>query len=283
MRWPADHPVLTDPALAPWASGADRVCPDAEVVRVLRHVPGRRVATLVRSREGQAVLKVYASSRARGGHRRLTALAESSAGGHVPRPLAHRKGHVALIEYVEGTPLDVLDDEAFVEGSRLAGEALLRLHRSGAVLGRAWTFEDEVRQLRETSGPATRDLVDEAIERWRPAEEDAVPSHRDCYPAQTVLARGTVRFIDLDDAAMSPPSLDVGNFLAHVRRDGAIGRRPRRVAASAERAFVQGYGGPTKALDAWEALALARLAALAETRHRDRAQMQALARLLEER
>jgi Ser/Thr protein kinase RdoA (MazF antagonist) len=274
---------VTDPALAPWASGADRICPEAEVVRVLRHVPGRRVASLVRSSQGDAVLKVYASSRARGGHRRLTILAESSAGRHVPRPLAHRKGHVALIEYVAGTPLDRLDDGGYVTGAGLAGDALRHLHGSGAVLDRTWRLEDEIAQLRRTSGPKTSALVEFAISRWATPSEEVVPSHRDCYPAQVVLAGDTVRFIDLDDAAMAPRSLDVGNFLAHVRRDTAVGQRDRNMGDAAAKAFVEGYGGSTPALQAWESMALARLVALAETRHRDPDQMLALARLLEER
>src|SRR5262245_9349301 len=123
VRWPADHPALTDPALASWAVDADRLCPEAEVIRVLRHLPGRRVTTLVRTHDGLAVLKLFATSRARGGHRRLSAFADSPARSLVPRPLGYRKGHLALVEFIPGTPLDRVADVALTPAAGLAGRA----------------------------------------------------------------------------------------------------------------------------------------------------------------
>ena len=99
MRWPADHPVLVDEALAARAGGADELARGAAIGTVLRHLPGRRVATAVRLLDGtDAVLKVFASPRARGNDRRLAALAVSSAGELVPRSLGvDRAGHVSLV------------------------------------------------------------------------------------------------------------------------------------------------------------------------------------------
>lgn len=268
MRWPADHPALTDPALAPWAGEADRLCPLAEVVRVLRHLPGRRVTTLVSTSGGLAVLKLFATSRARGGHDRLTALAESPAGSLVPGPIGYRKGHLALVEFVPGTPLDQLGDDVLVPAADLAGRALRRLHDSGAELDRTWGPSDEIVQLRRTAGPATRNDVERAIARWTPPVEGrSVPSHRDCHPAQVVWNEEGVRFIDLDDSAMAPRALDVGNFLAHLQAEALLERRTKEAAAAAVDAFASGYGQEPPALRPWTQLALARLAALAETRH----------------
>src|SRR5688572_8290476 len=114
MRWPPDHPAVTDPALAAWAEGAEHLCPEAEVVRVLRHVPGRRVSTLVRIARGEAVLKIFASPRARGGHRLLSAFADSDAADLLPLSLGQRDAHVALVEFVHGISLDHLEDGRFV-------------------------------------------------------------------------------------------------------------------------------------------------------------------------
>ena len=283
MRWPDDHPVLTDPALAPWAGEADRLCPEAEVIRVLRHLPGRRVTTLVRTGEGLAVLKVFATSRARGGHRRLIAFAESPAGSLVPHPLGHRKGHLVLMEYIAGTPLDQLADGALVAGAELAGRALRRLHESGAELDRQWGPTDEIAQLRRTAGPATRAAVERTINRWTPpAQGPAVPSHRDFYPAQVVMTEDGVRFIDLDDSAMAPRALDVGNFLAHLRMDALLARRGNHATIAASETFVSGYGSEPPALAEWMSLALSRLAALAETRHKSVRRAEALSRALDQ-
>ncbi|GAC1320642.1 MAG: hypothetical protein NVSMB25_13300 [Thermoleophilaceae bacterium] len=277
MHWPPDHPVLTDRALARWREGAERLCPDATAVRVLRHLPDRRVTTLVQLRGGLAVLKVFATPRAGDNHRRLTALATVGAAGLVPRSLgADDSGHVGLIELVPGTPLDEVSDEQLASCAERAGDALRRLHGSGARLDRSWTIVDEQRQLRRTAGRSTRAAAEDAIGRWAPRAGTLVPSHRDCYPAQAIANQGEVRFIDLDDAAMAPPGLDTGNFLAHLLKDALVGLRPWPHSMRAMDAFLEGYGGAPAGLGAWARLSLMRLAALAETRHRDPEQAQRL-------
>jgi Ser/Thr protein kinase RdoA (MazF antagonist) len=270
VRWPPDHPAVTDPALARWRAGVESVCPQAEVVRVLRYVPGRRVATRVRTGAQEAVLKIFAKPRARGNHRRLTTLANTSAAGLVPAPLGvDERGHVGLVEFVAGTPLADLHGDRLTEAAREAGEVLRRLHDSGAVLDREWSIEKEVVQLRRTAGARTRETIESAIGR---CEHDVgngcVPAHRDCYPAQAVLGSAGVRLIDLDDAAMAPPGLDVGNFTAHLIKDAAVGAVPEEVASRAVAAFLDGYGDVLTDHRSWECLSLARLAGLAETRDR---------------
>ena len=52
-------------------------------------------------------------------------------------------------------------------------------------------------------------------------------------------AEGEVRWIDLDDAAMAPRGLDVGNFVAHLRRDAVVGADRQRGLEAVE----QGAGG----------------------------------------
>jgi Ser/Thr protein kinase RdoA (MazF antagonist) len=282
MQWPADHPAVTDPALARWAGDADRLCPEADAVEVLRYLPGRRVTTLVRTEQGLAVLKLFATSRARGGHRRLIALAASPAAPFVPRPLGHRKGHVALVEFIPGTPMDRIEGGGFTEASRAAGWTLRRIHDSGAKLDREWDVGAEVDQLRRTAGVATAPVVERAISRWLPPEDGApVPSHRDCHPAQAVVGAAGVRFIDLDDSAMAPRGLDVGNFVAHLRMDDVLGRRTGEDVGAAIEAFLTGYGFEPSGTWAWASLSLARLAALAESRHGSAEQARRLAEELE--
>jgi Ser/Thr protein kinase RdoA (MazF antagonist) len=283
MRWPADHPAVEDAALAPWAADVDRLCPDATVVRVLRHVRGRRVSTLVSTPRGPAVLKVFATSRARGGHRRLVALAESPAGPFVPRSIGNRKGHLLLIEFVPGVPMSEVDDGALREAAALAGQALRAMHDSEVVLDRVWTVEREFEQLRRTAGPGTSPLVERVIARTTLSPDaPMVPSHRDFHPAQVVVGDDGVRFVDLDDAAMAPRGLDVGNFVAHLEAEAEVGRRSRPAVSAAIAAFLAGYRIQPQAFDAWRRLTLARLVALAETRHGSPSQALRLAAALEE-
>lgn len=271
MRWPSGHPALTDGALAVWAPGADEVCAEGVVVDVLRHVPGRRVTSLMETPAGPAVLKIFANPRARGNHRRLLALASSPAADSVPRTLAaDRTGHVGLVEFVPGSTLTAADPGRLPGACFEAGRRVARLHNSGVVLDRTWRVDDELGQLRQTWGPATRASLGDLVDRWRrPTEEVVVSAHRDCHPGQAVTTPdGSVRWIDLDDAAMAPPGLDVGNFLAHLTREGVLGRRSAEEVAAARDAFLAGYGRPPAELSQWELLSLARLAGLAETRHR---------------
>ena len=179
--------------------------------------------------------------------------------------------------------MDQLPDDVLVSAADLAGRALRRLHESGAELNRTWGPSDEIVQLRRTAGPATRKDVERAIAEWTPAAEGrSVPSHRDCHPAQVVWTEEGVRFIDLDDSAMAPPGLDVGNFLAHLQAEALLERRRKEAAAAAIDAFTNGYGSQPPALGPWMYLALARLAALAETRHKSVDQATALCRALEQ-
>ena len=62
-----DHPLLTDAALRPFQEAATDLAGGSRIVGVLRHLPGRRVTTLLeRETDGQrTVLKVFASPRAR--------------------------------------------------------------------------------------------------------------------------------------------------------------------------------------------------------------------------
>lgn len=281
MRWPADHPTQTDEALAEWRDGADELCPDAVVVRVLRHLPQRRVATLVDTPDGPGVLKIFARPRARGNHRRLQALADSHA-VLVPRPRGvDRSGHVSLVSFVEGTVFDQLDDDAFVRAAPLVGEALRTLHNSAVELDRRWTIDDELTQLERRFSREVAALVPDAIAaRDALASAKLVPAHRDCHPRQVVACGTAVRWIDLDDAAMASPALDVGNFVAHLRRDAAIAARDPDVTAVAIDRFVAGYGSWPSGGEQWEQLTLARLAGLAERRHQRADWSAAIAQLL---
>ena len=270
MHWPIDHPVNTDPPLRTWADGAQQLCPEASVLTVLRHLPRRRVASLVETTRGRGVLKVFASPRARGNVRRLESLRRSSAGHLVPEPWGvDDAGHVSLVAFVVGEVFDCLNDDRFVATAELAGVALRQLHDSAAVLDRTWSLDDELRLLVSRATTTTHRSVDMAVGRAAHLASDLlVSAHRDCHPRQLVTIAHGVCWIDLDDAAMAPSGLDVGNMVAHLRRDAVLGRRSPAASERAIVAFRSGYGDTASDVDSWEQLSLLRLAGLATSRHR---------------
>jgi Phosphotransferase enzyme family len=257
MQWPLDHPAVTDEALAPWAHHADTVASGAQFVRLLRHLPARRVATQVRMADGQqAVLKVFAGPRARGNGRRLEALQRSSVSNLVPRPLGvDATGHVSLVEWIEGVMFDQAPHGRFAEAAFQVGVSLRQLHESGVDLDRSWTIRKELALLEKRQTPTVQLLVKTmgGMEYLgeQLADEPLVTAHRDCHLRQAVMAHDSARWIDLDDCAMAPAGLDVGNMIAHLKREAAIGLRDQRVVDEAVAAFRKGYG----------------LCGLAETRH----------------
>lgn len=271
MRWPDAGPP-DDERLAEAIAASRSFAPHVTVHEVLRHVRGRRITASATTDDGSTVVvKLFHGPRARGNHRRLQALHEAGLGDAVPASLGHDEtGRVGLVGYRPGIVLDQVADRDFVVACHRAGAALAALHHSGAMLDREWTLDDELEQLRTRAPGSIAPLVLDVIERFdAPSLTPVVPSHRDCHPRQLVVAGAHVHWIDLDDAAMAVPGLDVGNMLAHLSREHLLGRRARALADAARAAFRDAYSwsyGEAELLR-WEVLSLTRLAGLAESRH----------------
>ena len=280
MRWP-DGGIPDDDRLADAIAASQSFAPQVSVNEVLRHVRGRRITASATTDDGRpVVVKLFHGPRARGNHRRLQALHDAGLGDTVPVSLGHDDtGRIGLVGYRPGTVLDQVEDRDFVGSCQRAGTALAALHRSGATLDREWTLDDELAQLRNRAPGSIAELVLDVIDRFgAPSPTAIVPSHRDCHPRQLVVAGLGVHWIDLDDAAMAVPGLDVGNMLAHLSREHLLGRRPRALTDAARAAFREAYewSHGEAELRRWEVLSLARLAGLAESRHRSLDQRDAL-------
>jgi Ser/Thr protein kinase RdoA (MazF antagonist) len=245
--------------------------PDITVSTVLRHVVGRRVTALGDAGNQPVVVKVFHGQRARGNHRRLTALAAAGLTDIVPVSFGcDATGHVSVVEHRPGLGLEQLPDRAYVSACEAAGLALRRIHDSTAKLDRVWRLDDEVAQLGRRTPEGLQTLVaDVAADARRAVESGFVPAHRDCHPRQLVIEGEHVAWIDLDDCAMAPRELDVGNMIAHLTREHVVGRRDRVTASASRCAFLDGYSWSFVPADLarWERLSLVRLAGLAETRH----------------
>ncbi len=280
MQW-CDGVMPTDERLADAIADARRFAEHITVDRVLRHVAGRRITALATTDDGRTVVvKIFHGPRARGNDRRLQTLHAAGLAGLVPTPLGHDpSGRIGVLDFRPGTVLDQLPDHDFVAACHGAGTALARLHRCGAELDREWTLDDELSSLAANAPASCADLVHDLAGRVAGAADSrAVPSHRDCHPSQLVVDGRTVFWIDLDDCAMAAPGLDVGNMLAHLTREGLLGRRSGPLVAAARQAFRNAYGWhhDESELHRWEVLSLARLAGLAEARHRSLDQRDAL-------
>lgn len=112
-------------------------------------------------------------------------------------------------------------------GARAAGRALALLHGSGAKLERQHGPAEELTATRaqlaglpevSISLASAADATIESLARelgdataWR-----FLPAHRDCHPGQILLDGERVGFVDLDDACLTDPAVDLGNLLAHL-------------------------------------------------------------------
>jgi hypothetical protein len=286
MHWPELAALDADQRLQEPLQHSRAWRPDVAVHTLLRHVPGRRVTALATSDGDTMVVKVFSSPRARGNHRRLSALERAGLGDLVPTSFGHDpSGHVGALGFRDGAVLDQLPDDRFIAACTRAGLALRRLHDSGAELDRGWTLDDEADALRRRATTTTRPFVDTllhcvTVTSFGRAAGTPVPSHRDCHPRQLIADGTRVHWIDLDDCTMAPAGLDVGNMAAHLTRERLIGRRSIDVAIAARQCFLDGYGWDRSPFDLarWELLSLARLAGLAESRHGSLPEREALLR-----
>ncbi len=222
-------------ALAPFFMGAKLKCVN---VRVLRYRPGRRVLLAysihIRDPGGDMqrmviLAKAYRNKRA--GRvfevlRQAHACGIASSGSfRVPAPIALlADGHVVVYERMDGVSLDSISD---VSSFAITGTALAAFHATTMCFEEVRTPEEEILDARSWLHKAVKlnHKLLEAGESVLESMDDALynlenvmprPLHRDFYPANVLLGK-VPAFIDLDDAAMGDPSLDAGNFLAHLR------------------------------------------------------------------
>ena len=115
--------------------------------------------------------------------------------------------------------------------TRMTAAGLAALHQSGAYHGEIATWADEIAEIREVIeqlGMSTPELVDAAAPLLRRLEEidtqyppdSAVPTHRSFRPAQVLIHKGKIGFIDFDGFCQAEPALDVALFCATIKDIG---------------------------------------------------------------
>jgi hypothetical protein len=233
-------PALTSPALVAETLAREvyRAPVAVTAAEIVRHKPGRRCALrydlLVGEGPDRRAERLYgksfASDRGPRVHRTLQAIAAARACGPdvaLPEPVAYLRALKLLLQRdVGGAPAR----EALLAGdvalaARIA-DAVHALHRSDVRLERTHALADELDIL--------RGRVDGLAAAHRPRArrclatlEDALaagrfpwrarPIHRDLYHDQIRVRDDGLAVLDLDDAAMSEPAVDVANLVAHLR------------------------------------------------------------------
>ena len=211
----------------------------------LKHKPGRRLTLRARGPGGSAVIKLYSSDRVAAAAARIAAFRGGPLEPVVPRVLAVDPARRMLVlSEVLGTPLR--------EAVLASDEGACR--HTGSVLGAwhtAWkgkapsaltahTIERELGVLIDRAALAPSEIrlgVAAAIPELRGDWSPVTAVHRDLYEEQILLGE-RVGLIDLDDAALGPPELDVGNLLAHI---DLLELRSGRDLAPCARWLLEGY------------------------------------------
>jgi aminoglycoside phosphotransferase (APT) family kinase protein len=237
----------------------------------LKRKPGRRRTLRAHGPGGSAIVKLYASDRALVVAGRVAALAVGPPEPVVPVVLhVDPDLHLVVLSDVPGPPLrEALLDEDFATCSRV-GVALGAWHAAWSDVAplplRRHTFGGELEILRrraESASTSVARAVAAALPRLTGEWTCSTVVHRDLYEEQ-VLAGERVGLIDVDDAALGPPELDLGNLVAHAE---LLERRQGRDLAHGKRAILDGYTetGPSldnALLDRCRGLTLLRLACL---------------------
>lgn len=201
---------------------------EAVELHVLKDKPGRRRTSRATGPRGTAIVKVYASDRAPVVAARLAALSDGPHEPVVPRVLlCDAARHTIVLTEVPGRPFTAAllgRDLAAVDRVGRALAAWHAHHRSRPLPGlRHHTAAVEGRLLLERAESAPEDIA-QAVRAAVPAllaewECDTLV-HRDLYEEQIVLGE-LVGLIDLDDVALGPAELDVGNLIAHLHLFGS--------------------------------------------------------------
>ncbi|MCA9047552.1 MAG: aminoglycoside phosphotransferase family protein [Planctomycetaceae bacterium] len=154
------------------------------------------------------------------------------------------------------------------------GRALAALHASGVCVDRRHGIDDEMAILHQRLGevshhyPEWSQGIGRILKRCDRLAASLPPAatcllHRDFYFDQVLFDGSQITLLDLDLAAMGPPELDAGNYIAHLLEYGLRSPADAENCHRAARVFEQAYlaAGPAaqpSAVSAWTTISLAR-------------------------
>jgi Ser/Thr protein kinase RdoA (MazF antagonist) len=189
----------------------------------LAHLPGDHRTLRASGSVMTAIVKIYTSDRAARVAARVGALGSVPPGVTVPRVISSDPElQMVVLTEVQGEPLTGALLERDAAACRFAGAAVGSWHRSWRRRApsplRPYGAGRELETLRRCADAAAPGLADTV---WREAAglgkrwTCSTVVHRNLTDARILIGE-RVGLIDLDDAALGPPELDVGNLLAHI-------------------------------------------------------------------
>ncbi|MUL34986.1 phosphotransferase [Gloeocapsopsis dulcis] len=252
---------------------------ELQAIRVIRYKPGRRCLIEYDVVENQSVVTLIGKARAKGldhcSFRLLQLLwhngfdRDSCDRISVPEPIGViPQLQMWLQRKIAGTvTTNLLPQSSGIALSQQIAQAAYKLHQANIVPRRSHTMADELQILRDRLGKVVQlyPHLSQRIERLLMAcdrlgaatpELDNSGIHRDFYPDQVLVAGDRIYLLDLDLYCIGTPSLDIGNFIAHVTEqslrtlgnaDALIDREEAaiaeftRLSSSATRVAIQAY------------------------------------------
>jgi hypothetical protein len=258
--------TISDPALPQLATLQDAATMSARMpdviggvreIEVVRHKLGRRAILRYDLASGVRLYgKTFASRRGPKVYEIARIITDTKAFGPevaLPVPVAWLPEVKLLLQReVRGEPVEQSLLEGDVDLAVRIAFALYQFHTSGIDLGRSHDLAKELdplaRRVNEVAliDAGLGELACDCLARIR--EMDAgpfpwrnLPVHRDMYHEQVLRDGDRLVVLDLDDASLSEPLVDVANFSAHLMLLGA--QRHADVAAldSVNDAFLEQY------------------------------------------
>lgn len=203
-----------------------------QTVDLIRHKPGRRIIVRYDLEDGTVLYgKSFASKRGAKVYEIATTLWDTNAFGRdrlMPRPAAWLPDlKLILTHEVKGDPIVKRLLEGDVDPAANIAFALYHLHTSAVDLERWHDIDVELRPLTPrladicSHAPELADEAEDLLERLMTFDTRALcwryrPIHRDMYHDQVLADGDQLVVLDLDDASMSEPLVDVANFTAHL-------------------------------------------------------------------
>jgi thiamine kinase-like enzyme len=223
--------------------------------KVVRYKPGSRCTVLYhleypentpsdRQRPELVIAKIYRGEKGKNAFDGMMALWESSLGSsstvQIAEPLAYNEQERVMIQgpireektlksfmnsiFRAATP-EAIQELNDVMQKTAAG--LAELHQSNVPLGQIWKWEDEMSEVRErierlsTAYPDLAQAADPLLDRLKQLADayppdTLVPSHGSFRPAQVLLYKDQIGFIDFDSFCQSEPANDLALFLSTV-------------------------------------------------------------------
>jgi aminoglycoside phosphotransferase (APT) family kinase protein len=166
----------------------------------------------------------------------------------VPAPVCHVPAQrMVLYRAVTGTPLDRLPADEGTSAAGLAARWLATLHGSGVVLARRLDLTHELVDVEQWAGciaeraPDAREAAFALATRLATAAADLpdlleVPVHKDFHAGHVLAVPEGVVVLDLDEARMGDPLLDVAHLIT------CLDASSWPAAAEVRAAFLDAYG-----------------------------------------